>query len=127
MILPRSAQPRMAFIPVSDAQEAKAFYGGVLGLELLEETPFAIVFAGPGGDLRLAKTAEFTPQPFTLVGWVSEDIAADMTDLASKGVCFERYPHMEQDAQGVWTVPDGTKICWFKDPDGNLLSLTQMS
>ena len=121
----RSAQPRMAFIPIADGARAKAFYGGVLGLSLIEETPFAIVYAGPGGDLRLAKTPEFTPQPFTLVGWVVADIAGEMQSLATKGVNFERYAHMEQDDYGVWTVPDGAKICWFKDPDGNLLSLTQ--
>jgi len=112
----RSEQPLFTF-----------FYEVVLGLTLLEDTPFAIVFKVPGGTLRLAKTPDFTPQPFSLVGWVVPDIEADMANLARKGVSFEIFPGLPQEASGIWTVPDGTRVCWFRDPDGNLLSLTQQA
>ena len=118
--------PRLDFIPISDGDAAIAFYRDKLGLRLLEDTPFAIVFDGPGGQLRLANTPSFTPQPFTVVGWVVEDITARMTELKAHGIAFEFFDGMPQDENGVWTVPDGTKICWFKDPDGNVLSLTQI-
>lgn len=121
----RSDQPLFTFVPVADGDRAKLFYGDVLGLELLEDSPFAVVFRTPGGTLRLARTPDFQPQPFSLIGWVVPDLAADMSDLAAKGVSFEMFEGLPQDEAGVWTVPDGTRICWFRDPDGNLLSLTQ--
>lgn len=123
----RSQQDLFTFLPISDGERAKVFYGEVLGLTLLEDTPFAIVFQVPGGALRLAKTPGFTPQPFTVIGWVVPDIGADMAALKEKGVTFERFDQIPQDEAGIWTVPDGTRICWFKDPDGNLLSLTQVA
>ena len=123
----RSEQDLFTFVPVVDGDRAKAFYQGVLGLTLLEDTPFAVVFKVPGGTLRLAKTPDFTPQPFSLIGWVVPDLTADMAELQEKGVTFEHFPGLPQDEAGVWTVPDGTRICWFRDPDGNLLSLTQVA
>lgn len=123
----RSEQSLFTFVPVSDGDRAKAFYGDVLGLSLLEDSPFAVVFKTPGGTLRLAKTPDFTPQPFSLVGWVVPDIEADMENLRGKGVTFETFPGLQQDDSGIWTVPDGTRVCWFRDPDGNLLSLTQVA
>lgn len=123
----RSEQSLFTFVPVSDGDRAKAFYGDVLGLSLLEDSPFAVVFKTPGGTLRLAKTPDFTPQPFSLVGWVVPDIEADMENLRGKGVTFETFPGLPQDDSGIWTVPDGTRVCWFRDPDGNLLSLTQVA
>ena len=123
----RSEHPLFTFIPVSDGDRAKVFYEDVLGLTLLEDTPFAIVFEVPGGTLRLAKTPEFTPQPFSLIGWLVPDIEADMATLKGKGVTFEIFPGLPQDEAGIWTVPDGTRVCWFRDPDGNLLSLTQQT
>jgi len=121
----RSQQNLFTFVPITDGDRAKTFYQDVLGLTLLEDTPFAIVFKVPGGTLRLAKTPDFTPQPFSLVGWVVPDIDADMAELTEKGVTFEKFPGLPQDDAGIWTVPDGTRICWFRDLDGNLLSLTQ--
>ncbi|MEO1476892.1 MAG: VOC family protein [Pseudomonadota bacterium] len=121
----RSDQPLYTFVPVADGDQAKTFYGEVLGLTLLEDTPFAVVFKVPGGTLRLAKTPNFTPQPFSLISWVVDDIDADIAALRKAGVVFEFFDGLPQDDQGVWTVPDGAKVCWFKDPDGNLLSLSQ--
>lgn len=121
----RSNQPLYTFVPVTDGDRAKSFYEGVLGLTLLEDTPFAVVFKVPGGTLRLAKTPHFTPQPFSLISWVVDDLETDMATLREKGVVFEFFDGLPQDKQGVWTVPDGAKVCWFKDPDGNLLSLSQ--
>ena len=121
----RSEQDLFTFVPITDGERAKAFYQDVLGLSLLADTPFAVVFKVPGGTLRLAKTPEFHPQPFSLVGWVVPDIEADMAALRAKGVSFEQFEGLPQDDAGIWTVPDGTRISWFRDPDGNLLSLTQ--
>ncbi|MEM6900774.1 MAG: VOC family protein [Pseudomonadota bacterium] len=123
----RSDQLLYTFVPVADGDRAKLFYGDVLGLTLLEDTPFAVVFKVPGGTLRLAKTPNFAPQPFSLISWVVDDIEAEMSALSAKGIVFEFFEGLPQDEIGVWTVPHGAKVCWFKDPDGNLLSLTQQS
>ena len=116
----------MAFVATTQPEKAKAFYSGVLGLKLDLEDQFLMVFHAGPIRLMLQKVQQFTPQPFTVLGWRVPDIKSMNAQLASRGVKFEHYPGMEQDAAGIWTVPGGAgKVCWFKDPDGNTLSLTQ--
>ena len=117
----------MTFVGTTQPERAKAFYGGVLGLKLVEDAWWAIIYEVGGRHLHIEKPREkFTPVPFTALGWKVPDIAATVEKLAKKGVKFERIPELQQDAAGIWTTPDGVgKVCWFKDPDGNLLSLTQ--
>jgi catechol 2,3-dioxygenase-like lactoylglutathione lyase family enzyme len=106
--------------------EARRFFGETLGLTFETDDGFALVFGAGLGRLRIQKVEAFTPHAFTALGWMVDDIRFAIRELAKKGVVFERYEAMEQDADGVWTPP-GTKIgvAWFKDPDGNLLSLTE--
>src|SRR5215469_17300228 len=116
----------MAFVATADSEKSKAFYTEVLGLKLVEDAWFAIVLLAGNTRLHIEKVKKFTPQPFTVLGWQVPDIAAMVGSLAAKGVKFERYPGLEQDAAAIWTTPDGGgKVAWFKDPDGNTLSLTQ--
>ncbi|HTU63938.1 MAG TPA: VOC family protein [Polyangiales bacterium] len=116
----------IAFSATNDPERAKRFYRDVLGLPLREESPFALVFDAGGTMLRVQKTQGHKPAPHTLLGFEVPDIMADARALLERGVELVRYPGMEQDELGVWTAPDnGAKIAWFKDPDGNLLSLTQ--
>ena len=116
----------VALVPISDGDKAKSFYVDTLGLTFLSDDGFAIVLDANGNMLRLTKMKEVKPQPFTVVGWETADIAADVRELQANGVIFERFhDFMKQDELGVWTAPDGTKVAWFKDPDGNILSLSQ--
>ena len=115
----------VAFAATRDPKRAKAFYRDTLGLRLVSEDPFALVFDVNGIMLRVTSVGEFTPQPFTVLGWETPDIAADIKKLVKAGVVFERYKGMKQDTLGVWIAPRGGKIAWFKDPDGNTLSLTE--
>ena len=117
--------PLIAFLATVDAARARVFYETTLGLKLVEDSPFAVVFDANGTLLRIQKVERFTPHPFTSLGWSVDDIAATIRDLARKGVAVTRYPGMDHDADGVWTSPSGARIAWFKDPDGNLLSLTE--
>ncbi len=78
-----------------------------------------------GVRVRLAKTPDFTPAGFTVLGWQVADIKTMVTALMQKGVTFERFPGLEQDEMGIWTAPSSASIAWFKDPDGNILSLSQ--
>jgi len=117
----------IAFAPTTDAERARAFYEGVLGLRLVaDEKPFALVFDAHGIMLRVTAVRELKPQQFTILGWRAADIEATIDRLAGAGVEFQRYKGMnDTDPRGIWNSPNGGRIAWFKDPDGNVLSLTQ--
>jgi catechol 2,3-dioxygenase-like lactoylglutathione lyase family enzyme len=117
----------MAFVGVRDPERAKAFYRDTLGLHLVtEQLPFALVFDAHGIMLRVSIVQEVAAAPYTVLGWEVPDIAAAVEELTSAGVAFERFPGMNHDKLGVWKSPGGAHVAWFKDPDGNLLSLTQL-
>ena len=116
----------IAFVPIVDAGKAREFYQGTLGLTLQrEELPFALVFDAGGIMLRLAIVGKPAPAPWTVLGWEVPDIAASVNTLGARGVRFERYPGMNQDENGIWNSPSGARVAWFKDPEGNVLGLTQ--
>ena len=115
----------IAFIGASDREAAKRFYRDVLGLRMTEENPFTVEFDAGGTMLRVTFVREVTAAPYTVLGWTVPDISSTLSDLVEKGVGFERFDGIEQDVTGVWTAPGGAKIAWFRDPDGNLLSLTE--
>jgi catechol 2,3-dioxygenase-like lactoylglutathione lyase family enzyme len=114
-----------AFVPTVKPHEARTFYRDVLGFKLLHEDNYALQFDAGGRLLRVITVQQLTPHPFTALGWNVSDIVAIIKWLNSKDVYCERYDFMEQDELGVWNTPDGSKVAWFKDPDGNVLSLTQ--
>jgi catechol 2,3-dioxygenase-like lactoylglutathione lyase family enzyme len=116
----------MAFAPTLDASKARPFYEGVLGLRVLSQDNFALALDANGIMLRVTNVPTgFKPQQFTILGWQVPDVVKAVSELTAKGVTFERYGFAGLDAQGIWTAPGGAKIAWFKDPDGNILSLTQ--
>ncbi len=115
-----------AFVPTIHPAKAKIFYRDILGLALLSEDGFALEFDANGTLLRVTIVNELAPQPFTVLGWNVEDIAVVIKNLNTKGVFCEKYSFMKQDASGIWTAPNGSKVAWFKDPDGNVLSLTEV-
>lgn len=117
--------PVIAFLVTADARRARAFYEGLLGLSCLGEDQFAVVFAAHYGQLRVTIAASVQPAAYTVLGWSVGDIANTVDALTTAGVRFERYPDLKQDELGIWTSPGGAQVAWFKDPDGNLLSLTQ--
>lgn len=115
----------MAFVATRDPAAARTFYAETLGLRLVADDQFALVFDANGTELRVQKVPEPAPLSYTVLGWKVADIGETVRWLAAKGVRFESYEWLPQDESGVWTAPDGTRVAWFKDPDGNLLSLTQ--
>ena len=117
----------MAFVSTRDLSRAKPFYQEALGLHLLSEDSFALVFDANGVKLRVTKVSELKPQPFTVLGWDVPDITQAVADLEAGGAEFERYAGMKQDEHGIWTSPSGAKVAWFKDPDGNVLSVSQLT
>jgi len=117
----------VAFVPTKDAKKARLFYEGILGLRFVSEDKFALVLDANGIMVRVALTPEFDPQPFTIMGWEVSDIKKEVARLQGQGVRLEMYGMKGQDEQGIWSSPNGAKVAWFKDPEGNVLSLTQFS
>jgi catechol 2,3-dioxygenase-like lactoylglutathione lyase family enzyme len=115
----------IAFVAITDAEKARAFYEGVLGLRFVKDDGFALVFNANGIMVRAAKMKEVTPAQFTVLGWQVSGIEKIAADLHAKGVQFERYGFLKQDELGIWTAPTGDKVAWFKDPDGNILSVSE--
>jgi len=115
----------IAFVPIRNSKRSRSFYEGVLGLRFLNDDPFAMLMDSNGVRVRLAKVPVFTPAEFTVMGWDVADVQKTVTGLQKKGVSFERFPGMEQDKLGIWSAPSGAKVAWFKDPDGNVLSVSQ--
>ena len=115
----------MAFVATTDAARARAFYVDLLGLRLVADEPFALVLDSGGVAVRVQKVRRIAPSPYTVLGWSVPDIGAAMERLRASGVRFESFGLPGQDEAGLWTAGDGTRVAWFKDPDGNVLSLTQ--
>ena len=115
----------IAFVPTKDTRKARQFYEGVLGLGFVSEDQFALVLDANGTMVRVSVVAEFQPQQFTILGWEVSDIKKEVARLQGQGVRFEKYGMKGQDEQGIWSSPSGAKVAWFKDPDGNVLGLTQ--
>jgi catechol 2,3-dioxygenase-like lactoylglutathione lyase family enzyme len=115
----------VAFVPIKDGDKAQAFYEGVLGLRFVKDDGFALVFEANGTMIRAAKMKEFTPAQFTVLGWQVSKIEDTVRALRMRGVKFEIFGFFKQDELGIWTAPTGDKVAWFKDPDGNILSLSQ--
>ena len=115
----------IAFVPITDGERGRAFYEGVLGLRFLKDDGFALVLEANGIMVRAAKMKEVTPAQFTVLGWQVTDIENVVRGLQEKGVKFEIFGFFKQDALGIWTAPTGDKVAWFKDPDGNVLSVSQ--
>src|SRR5262245_4592301 len=116
----------IAFVATTDPARAKAFYQQTIGLRLVGEDPFAILFDAGGTMLRVATVPELKPAGYTVLGWIVPDIKRAVADLSRRGVAFSRYSGMDQDEQGIWTSPGGAKVAWFSDRDGNTLSLTEL-
>ena len=109
-----------------NVDRARAFYRDTLGLKLISEDQFALVFDAGGNMLRVTPVREVAKAQYTVLGWQVSDIEAKVAELAGAGVKFERYSFLkDQDANGIWRAPGGARVAWFKDPDENLLSLSQ--
>lgn len=118
--------PLVGFVSTTDTARARQFYVDTLGLSLVEETPYACVLDANGTQLRITTVDAVVAAPYTVLGWTVPDVAATVRALIAAGVATLRYEGMEQDWLGVWASPSGARVAWFRDPDGNILSVTQL-
>lgn len=113
------------FVATTDPARARSFYEGALGLPLLEDNGYALLFAGSNATIRVTHVPELDPADHTVLGWVVDDIGRTVDALVARGVTLADFPGMDQDDRLVWTAPGGTRVAWFRDPDGNTLSISQ--
>lgn len=117
--------PIVGFVTTTDPAKARQFYGDILGLDFVSQDNFAVVFKTQGNTIRVGIAQKMTPAGHTVLGWEVPDVSAMAKRLTAAGVKFERFPSMPQDDLGIWDAPGGSRVAWFKDPDGNVLSISQ--
>ena len=115
----------VGFVPTKDYDRARAFYEGKLGFEFVSLDAYALVVSVGGHRIRIVRMPNFTPLQGTILGWEVSDIAAVVKWLCERGVVTEKYPFVQDKELGIWSTPNGDKVAWFKDPDGNILSVSQ--
>mgnify|MGYP003859527195 CR=1 FL=1 len=114
-----------SIIWTSRLDEAQRFYRDMLGLALKGESDGALVFDVSGSDLRVSPIPSTTPTEHTVLGFSVPDVASVVTVLTDRGIVFERFSGFPHGPDGILTTPGGSKVAWFRDPDGNLLSVVQ--
>lgn len=120
-----SAGKLIGFVPTNDSKRSREFYESKLGFKFVSDDQFALVMQAGKSMIRVVKGAKFKPAQYTVMGWEVTDIVAIVKWLSERGVAFEKYPFVQDQKLGIWTTPNGDKVVWFKDPDGNVLSLSQ--
>jgi catechol 2,3-dioxygenase-like lactoylglutathione lyase family enzyme len=116
----------VGIVPTLDSKKAREFYGGKLGFQFVSDDPFALVVRAGNTKIRVAKVPkDFTPAAFTILGWEVQNIEVVVAWLKDRGVTCEKYPFIQDPELGIWTAPGGDRVAWFKDPDGNVLSVAQ--
>jgi catechol 2,3-dioxygenase-like lactoylglutathione lyase family enzyme len=115
----------IGFVPTKDSVKARGFYEGILQFQFVSDDMFALVMRAGETMLRIGKVQDFTPAPYTVLGWEVSNIEEVAKWLQKRGVTLEKFPFVQDKELGIWTTPDGGKVAWFRDPDGNVLSVSQ--
>jgi catechol 2,3-dioxygenase-like lactoylglutathione lyase family enzyme len=120
-----AAMNMVGFLLTKDYDKSRAFYEGNLGFEFVSLDQFALVMQAGKSMIRIVRVPTFTPLQSTVLGWQVSDIEAIVDWLTKRGVVFEKYPFVQDEERGIWSAPGGSKVAWFKDPDGNVLSVSE--
>jgi len=115
----------IGFVPTKDSAQARGFYEGILQFQFVSDDMFALVMKAGETMLRIGKVQDFTPAPYTVLGWEVSNIEEVVRWLQKRGVALEKFPFVQDKELGIWTTPNGDKVAWFRDPDGNVLSVSQ--
>jgi catechol 2,3-dioxygenase-like lactoylglutathione lyase family enzyme len=115
----------VGFLVTADHEKARAFYEGKLGFEFVSLDQFALALRAGENIIRITKAEAFKPAQSTVLGWEVENVKAAVLWLSSRGVATEKYPFVADQELGIWTAPSGDQVAWFKDPDGNVLSMSR--
>ena len=122
-----SSAKMMGFVLTKDYDKARAFFEGKLGFAFVSLDQFALVMKAGENMIRISKVPNSTALQSTVLGWEVQDVEAVVKWLKGQGVDCEKYPFVQDKELGIWSTPNGDKVAWFKDPDGNVLSVSQHS
>lgn len=114
-----------ALVGTMQKEASTTFYRDTLGLKFIADDGFAAIFEGKNARIRVSRVPAITPAAYAVLAFQVDDIEKSVDGLTAKGVVFQRFGFFVQDARGIWSAPDGTKVAWFHDPDLNLLSVVQ--
>jgi catechol 2,3-dioxygenase-like lactoylglutathione lyase family enzyme len=114
----------VGFLTTTDYEKARAFYEGKLGFEFVSLDQFALAMRAGKNMIRITKVETFKPAQGTVLGWEVDDVKAVVLWLGSRDVVTEKYGFVPDQELGIWTAPSGDQVAWFKDPDGNVLSIS---
>jgi catechol 2,3-dioxygenase-like lactoylglutathione lyase family enzyme len=114
----------VGFLTTTDYERARAFYEGKLGFEFVSLDQFALAMRAGKNMIRITKVETFKPAQGTVLGWEVDDVKAVVLWLSSRDVVTEKYGFVPDQELGIWTAPSGDQVAWFKDPEGNVLSLS---
>ena len=115
----------VGFLLTKDYDKARAFYEKQLGFEFVSQDQFALVMKIGGHTVRIGKVPDFTSARNTVLGWEVDDIETVVAWLKAQDIVLEKYPFIQDQERGICSTPNGDKVAWFKDPDGNVLSVSQ--
>lgn len=115
----------IAFLQVNDRAAARGFFVDQLGLLYVSEDPHALELESSGTRIRISENKDHVPARGTALGWEVVNIVEAVAGLQTKGIEFEKFGFPGQDERGIWTAPSGDKVAWFKDPSGNIISVSQ--
>ncbi len=119
----------VASIPAKNLQETRRFYEDVLGCEVVMEDEGGIAYRSGDVVFTLYATPFAGKAEHTLGSFIVQDIDAAVTDLRAKGITFDEYDLPDlgiKTVDGIASVPNDMRIAWFRDPEGNILSISTM-
>jgi catechol 2,3-dioxygenase-like lactoylglutathione lyase family enzyme len=114
----------IGFLVTTDYDRARDFFEHKLGFEFVSQDQYALVMRTAKNMIRIVRIKDFTPARNTVLGWEVDNIEELVALLANRGVEFEDYPFIQDHERRIWSAPGGDKVAWFKDPDGNVLSVS---
>jgi catechol 2,3-dioxygenase-like lactoylglutathione lyase family enzyme len=120
-----SSYSLIGFLLTKDYDKARAFFEAKLGFQFVSVDQYALAMRAGAHMIRISKVSDFTPARNTVLGWEVQDIETVVSWLKQRGVTFEKYPFIQDPEIGIWTAPSGDQVAWFKDPDGNVLSVSE--
>ena len=116
----------IATIPVKSTDKARDFYRDKLGLKSIDDRAGVSTYRSGESKVFVYESAYAGTNEATAATWVLDDVDGAVRDLKSRGVAFEHYPDLPglKIEGDVHVADDGAmKVAWFKDPDGNILSI----
>ena len=114
----------LGILTTTDYAKARDFYENTLGFQFASLDQYALALRAGENMIRISKAETFKPAQGTVLGWEVDDVKATVLWLKNRNVNTEKYAFVADQESGIWCTPAGDQVAWFKDPDGNVLSVS---